>query len=80
MEAHDLKSLLTDYYLIVPEIQREYVWGAKENEEKLVRFIEDVLKSVKEKTKKNVGFLYSYTAHGNEHYIIDGQQRFTSLI
>jgi hypothetical protein len=80
MKALNLKSILTDYYLIIPEIQREYVWGAKANEDKLVRFIEDILKSVTKRERKNVGFLYSYATYANEHYIIDGQQRFTSLI
>ena len=87
MEAYNLHTLISNYYLIVPEIQREYVWGAKENIEKLMLFIDDVLKSAQHKEKKNVGFLYSYKtgieerdSHSVEHYIIDGQQRLTTLI
>lgn len=87
MEAYNLQTLINNYYLIVPEIQREYVWGAKENIEKFNHFIDDVLKSVHQLETKNVGFLYSYKTgieerdtHYVEHYIIDGQQRLTSLI
>ena len=87
MEVYNLQTLINNYYLIVPEIQREYVWGAKENIEKFNLFINDVLKSAQHNEKKNVGFLYSYKtgieereSHGVEHYIIDGQQRLTSLI
>ena len=87
MEVYNLQTLINNYYLIVHEIQREYVWGAKENIEKFNLFINDVLKSAQHNEKKNVGFLYSYKtgieereSHGVEHYIIDGQQRLTSLI
>ena len=99
MEAQNLKELLT-HRLYIPEIQREYVWGAEENIDKLIRFVEDVVNAVNQDEDKNVGFLYSYEVHRrynkdskedpnenllqvplySEHYIIDGQQRFTTLV
>ncbi|MCQ2342532.1 MAG: DUF262 domain-containing protein [Paludibacteraceae bacterium] len=88
MKALNIRTLLsncsgkknTTTRLIVPEIQREYVWGAKNNVEKLKVFIQDIEKDLKNEKKKNIGFLYSYQAHSNEHYIIDGQQRLTSIV
>ena len=77
MEKLNIRKLLCNYHLIIPEIQREYVWGS--NLDVLQQFISDINNKEKE---TNVGFLYSYTAakDSNEHYLIDGQQRFTTLI
>ncbi|MGL4985981.1 MAG: DUF262 domain-containing protein, partial [Treponemataceae bacterium] len=63
----------------VPEIQREYVWG--NNESLLEHFFNDISKN----NAHNIGFLYSYTpSHAQDQknsivYLIDGQQRFTTL-
>ena len=75
MEAKNLKGILA-LDVVVPEIQREYVWGG--NKRVLTQFISDL------KTKKelNVGFVYSYQPYPNlnEIFLIDGQQRITTLI
>lgn len=78
MESLSIKQLL-EKSLIVPEIQREYVWG---NEELVVKnFLLDLDNALSSDSEKNVGFLYSYKV-GNTglHYIIDGQQRLTTLV
>ena len=67
-----IQELLENEYLVVPEIQREYVWG------KLKDVTEQFIVSLQNKST-NVGFLYSYSFH-NQKYIIDGQQRFTTLV
>lgn len=67
-----IQELLENEYLVVPEIQREYVWG------KLKDVTEQFIFSLQNKSM-NVGFLYSYSFH-NQKYIIDGQQRFTTLV
>lgn len=110
-----VRELLVRYNIIVPEIQREYVWGA--NEELLKKFFADItagcasnqqkqddaLKSLKENLGNadpdeairqyysskymNIGFLYSYrpfyqtnsASNKEDLYLIDGQQRFTTL-
>lgn len=73
MKEYSLSNLLSEFTLIIPEIQREYVWGS--NKSVLEPFISDI-----NGDHINVGFLYSYTVYGSEHYVIDGQQRLTSLV
>jgi uncharacterized protein with ParB-like and HNH nuclease domain len=123
MEEVSVKQLLDRYDLIVPEIQREYVWGnnefqvldtfitdIKEGYEKqiengtegnvelqvLLKLYEKADGTSKATIKKligeeqpndiNIGFLYSYRPayyisndRDEDVYLIDGQQRFTTL-
>ena len=74
MEQKHLSELL-EKNILVPEIQREYVWGSRK--EIFVQFI-DTLKDAEAENIK-LGFLYSYSRNGEEN-IIDGQQRFTTLV
>lgn len=96
LKEQSLLHLLSQNNFIVPEIQREYVWG--QNEEVISRFLDSIIEKIglvcdqcgnpKKNTKINVGFLYtykpSYVIYSHERYldenIIDGQQRFTTLI
>lgn len=79
MEPLSIKQLLDNYILIIPEIQREYVWGMNTNV--LQAFLNDLdIELIADNVTKNIGFLYSYTIHDKEHYIIDGQQRLTTMI
>ncbi len=76
MEKNSINNLLQNYNLVVPEIQREYVWG--NNKYVVETFIHDLVESIKN-GEANIGFLYSYK-NGTEYHIIDGQQRFTTII
>lgn len=78
MKSYSISELLDKNILIIPEIQREYVWGL--NPHVVIPFLEDLDKSLADSAKRNVGFLYSYSIHGCEHYVIDGQQRLTTLV
>ena len=78
MEKKKLSCLLNSYNFIVPEIQREYVWGTKKNNHVLIQFLNDLNEKLA-KGDANIGFLYSYRS-GSEHYLIDGQQRYTTII
>lgn len=96
LKEQSLLHLLSQNNFIVPEIQREYVWG--QNEEVISRFLDSIIEKIglvcdqcgnpKKNSKMNVGFLYtykpSYVTYSHERYldenIIDGQQRFTTLI
>ena len=91
----NLLTLFSLNNLIIPEMQREYVWGAKNNEEKIVKLLKDVLPNDNcEKCghshsyeDKNIGFLYSYKPtyarlendRHQDEYLIDGQQRVTTM-
>ena len=74
MEQKHLSELL-EKNIVVPEIQREYVWGSREE------IFSQFLNTIKAAEAGNVklGFLYSYSRNGEE-YIIDGQQRLTTLV
>ena len=69
-------EILKDKNIIIPEIQREYVWGSKENIENCKKLLNDIIDSTE--NNYNIGFLYSYEKD-NKVYLIDGQQRFTTL-
>lgn len=78
MEEKTIETLL-EQKLIVPEIQREYVWGS--NKVVISQFLSDLKENKSENI--NLGFLYSYNSNtdsAQENYVIDGQQRFTTLI
>lgn len=124
MEELSVKELMTKYNLIVPEIQREYVWGNNEFDildvfiqdikdgyvdylhhkknpsmelQNLISLLEHSPESSKDAFQKaidcisysqnlNIGFLYSYRPdyyvfndRNEDVYLIDGQQRFTTL-
>lgn len=83
IEKKTMRELLGNYHLVVPEIQREYVWGNNPNSvlEQFLASLSNRLKS-NEVSNENVGFLYSYqsTSYSEEHLLIDGQQRFTTLV
>ncbi len=78
MDRKNISALLSNYHLVVPEIQREYVWGDPRNRPVITQFLRDINDKAL-KGDVNVGFLYSYQS-GNEHYLIDGQQRYTTLV
>lgn len=77
MDTYSIRQLLHNNILIIPEIQREYVWG--NNVKVLTSFLNDINDNIVD-ADKNIGFLYSYSVHGKEHYIIDGQQRLTTIV
>lgn len=126
MEELSLEELLVRYNFIIPEIQREYVWGNNESQildkffndlrnqnqtfgtnsnrlfEELKRKIEEittkefqiginkeierVLIDFESSSSINIGFLYSYRPgyyihndSADDVFLIDGQQRFTTL-
>jgi hypothetical protein len=126
MEEVSVAQLIYNYNLVVPEIQREYVWGLnthdildtfihdikegyksyKENQNessKELEILDKLYADADELTKKailkmklelsvakantiNIGFIYSYRPdyyvfndRNEDVYLIDGQQRFTTL-
>lgn len=95
LKEENLLTLLSQNNFIVPEIQREYVWG--ENEKVITDFLKNLKNKIgicctqcnlpATKNKINIGFLYSYKPEyvkiEHERFLdenlIDGQQRFTTL-
>ncbi|TKZ34320.1 DUF262 domain-containing protein [Brachyspira catarrhinii] len=75
-------SELLNNELIIPEIQRDYVWG--NNEIVLRRFLKNIFNNINndKENKLDIGFFYSYKVYQNEeiYALIDGQQRITTLV
>ena len=95
LKEENLLTLLSQNNFIIPEIQREYVWG--NNEVVIKKFLTSLKDKIgeacsicnlpNETQKINIGFLYSYKPDyvkvQNDRFLdenlIDGQQRFTTL-
>ena len=78
MEKKTIKEILKNR-IVVPEIQREYVWGTNKDNAAIIRnFVLDLDKQAKADENYQLGFLYSYE-HGGEQHLIDGQQRMTTI-
>lgn len=95
LKEENLLTLLSQNNFIIPEIQREYVWG--NNEDVIKKFLTNLKDKIgvacnvchlpSEAQKINIGFLYSYKPDyvkvQNDRFLdenlIDGQQRFTTL-
>lgn len=94
LKDENLLTLFSLNNLIVPEIQREYVWG--NNNDVLKKFLEEIKNQatlcekchhVHSNKNINVGFLYSYkpsyvkyeSERILDEFLIDGQQRITTL-
>lgn len=73
---NNIKELLKEE-LIIPEIQRDYVW--RDNELVIKRFINNI-KNMKDNEELDIGFFYYYKIYENFNALIDGQQRITTLI
>lgn len=71
-------SELLNNELIIPEIQRDYVWG--NNEIVLRRFLNNIFNN--NKKELDIGFFYEYKVYQNKeiYALIDGQQRITTLV
>jgi hypothetical protein len=94
LKDENLLTLFSLNNLIVPEIQREYVWG--NNSDVLEKFLSEIESKaapcekchhVHTNKNINVGFLYSYkpayvkyeSERILDEFLIDGQQRMTTL-
>ncbi len=82
-----LISLLEEYNIIIPIIQRDYAQGRDNNNAAKVRknLIRDIINCISDENKKiDFNFVYGYTDTDTDtgkktFYPVDGQQRLTSL-
>lgn len=74
-KEYSIKSLLDEHIIIVPEMQRDYVWSVtSDNVYKLLKMISEASKN-----QTNIGFVYA-CQQDNSLCLIDGQQRITTLV
>ena len=78
----DVKNIskLSDYYFLVPDYQREYVWKVDDQVEQFIMDLDNEYQP--EQKDQNGYFLGSVIIVKNEekHDVIDGQQRLTTIV
>ena len=73
-----LWKLLAKHDIVVPIIQRDYAQGRKGKEDLRSRFLSSLLKSLEDKEKNKLDFVYG-GVENNQMMPLDGQQRLTTL-
>ena len=70
-----------DSKIIVPDMQRDYCWGDKNNESLVLKFLESLFESFEDNknTELQLGMIYAYESPKNHIQLCDGQQRLTTL-
>lgn len=78
----DVKSItkLSDYYFLVPDYQREYVWKVDDQVE---QFLIDLDNEFQPEQKEQSGYFLGsiiIVKNGEKYDVIDGQQRLTTIV
>ena len=71
-------NLINSYKISIPIIQRDYAQGREEESEKREKFLNAILKHLKNNDKMHLDFVYG-RVKDNTFIPIDGQQRLTTL-
>lgn len=84
VRPHVIYSLLTGNHTFrVPNFQRDYVWGTKEKDTAKDRqvnaFFDDIYEASKQGDNYYIGSIITYMEN-DEHFLVDGQQRLTTLM
>jgi len=76
----NFRQLTKDFSIEIPIIQRDYVQGRDDNKAKEIRksFLDDIFKSLENKEKFHLDFIYG-SFEERKFIPIDGQQRLTTL-
>ncbi|EFA4475678.1 DUF262 domain-containing protein [Escherichia coli] len=78
----DVKNIskLSDYYFLVPDYQREYIWKVDDQVEQFLMDLDNEYQP--EQKDQNGYFLGSViiVKNGEKHDVIDGQQRLTTIV
>lgn len=85
VNPHVIYSILTGNHTFrVPNFQREYVWATKEKETATDRqvnaFFDDIYEASKQGENYYIGSIITYEGNEFEHFLVDGQQRLTTLM
>ena len=83
-EEKTLKELLDDYFLVIPDYQREYAQGRDNDRDRNVldMFIDTIASSLQEGKELHFDFIYGNIRKENGidvFFPVDGQQRLTTL-
>nr|WP_321405402.1 DUF262 domain-containing protein [uncultured Carboxylicivirga sp.] len=74
-------SLIGEYEIEIPIIQRDYAQGRTDNKSSQIRssFIKSLISSVLEQKRLHLDFIYGSSKQGSPLVLLDGQQRITTL-
>ncbi len=75
---YTLRSLLEQYEVHIPQLQRDYAQGRKGEEALREAFVTHLYETLKAGKRLNLDFVYGYIKEG-VYYPLDGQQRLTTL-
>jgi len=78
MARFTLKSLLEQYEVHIPQLQRDYAQGRVGQEKIRKPFIQQLYRALDKGEHLNLDFIYGYIK-GGVYYPLDGQQRLTTL-
>lgn len=80
---YTLKTLLQDYKVLIPQIQRDYAQGRESEKEIRRGFVKKIMQACNDEDSLNLDFVYGYTESSGAHEVVfiplDGQQRLTTL-
>jgi len=74
----DLHTLLKEYIVEIPIIQRDYAQGRKDKKELREKFLNSLLDAIENENEIKLDFIYGSVVNGN-FQPLDGQQRLTTL-
>lgn len=80
-EIHSLGQLLSEYDIVVPMIQRDYVQGSNFHAQKRDMFVKKLVSCLESGEEINLDFIYGVCDEKkkNQFMPLDGQQRLTTL-
>lgn len=79
MNINNLKNLLTEYNVVIPMLQRDYVQGKKSKSSIAESFLYNIFEVLEgNQNKLHIDFIYGYL-EDNNFILIDSQQRVTTL-
>lgn len=79
MNINNLKNLLSEYNVVIPMLQRDYVQGKKSKINIAESFLNNIFEVLDgNQNKLHIDFIYGYLKDNN-FILIDGQQRVTTL-
>ena len=77
--TYSLKSLIQQYRIEIPKLQRDYAFGRKNAAEKRERLLETIQKHLDAKQNLKLDIIYGTTMQDDKLILLDGQQRVTTL-
>ncbi|WP_297445240.1 DUF262 domain-containing HNH endonuclease family protein [Desulfurobacterium sp.] len=77
MSLVSVRDVLNGKFYMIPDYQRSYAWGKQQVRD----LFQDLVEATKDEITHFLGtVVFSQTSRRNEYYVVDGQQRLTTLM